>query len=458
MRDWRSALPIIVPLIALGVIAVAILVRVVRDTSEKPAVQQAKVVSRAPMAPKHVDRPPSKAQQQMSEREKEIHDFANGPVARVVKKGLEDQLVNDPFGRGPAKADSPPVQTAKDSEDAATDSAEMFKNLREAKNKFNSTIVADLERILGECREIVKAKAAAVADPVVVKNLLKEVDELRINGAIPTAPDFEAQRKSHLEARKVAARVLYLAYQSTVSELTKALEVDKALEIKTEMDEFVTKERQRLGLPSTEPKIAADDKAEAPEIEPDMKKPGFDFSDFIAKFVDEVERVAKLETGAKRDEELRKTLDRLDGILRSHSLRFHFPIREVTHGYGGRYEVQLDEPDEGENLAGIDFIRSYELEGSLAREATRIRPGDVFEVSGKPRLGAAGAAASRPGPRLMNFASIHFNTRYGYLNYQFYMQNFDVQIRKRPAAPNDDSNAAKSNAAKLPPAMRRAKD
>jgi hypothetical protein len=347
-------------------------------------------------------------------------------------------------------ADAP----AKEAADEAT-TGETFKRLREAKGKFNEAVVLDLERLLKECQEVVRAQAAATADPVIVKGLLEEVEKLKTKGAVPVAREFDAPSKRHLEFRRSAARALFDVYQTTVADLTKALQVDNALQVKDEMDEFVDKERKKLGVESADAPAVPTKTAESPALEPEEKTVPFSFDRFLAQFVDEVERVAKLETGAKRFEQYREMMDKFDDKLKSHTLRFHFPIREVTPQGGGRYVAHLDKPDEAQALAGVNFIGSYALDGPMARDATRIRPGDVLELSGKPRLSGSGSVDNRPGPRLIRFASIQLRSPFGGITYPFYLQSYDARIRKqRDPAKDDDSDETKAKARALPPAMR----
>jgi hypothetical protein len=248
-----------------------------------------------------------------------------------------------------------------------------------------------------------------------------------------------------LDFRRAAASELYAVYKSAVAELTKALEVDKALVIKAEMEGFVEKEKQRLGLSSSIPAVPP---VAVPAVEPGERLTGFSFPDFVDKFLDEINRVASFDTGAKRDQEHRKMMERFDQNLRSHSVRFHFPITEVTTNDGRRFTLHLGLPDEMKGIPGIRLIfDDYLLEGSAARDAVNIRPGDTFELFGKLRISTAG---SRGGPSL---ALIDLRTD-GVPEYYFYPQTFDYVIRKKRDRGNDPTDDTRSKKTVVPSALR----
>src|SRR5205823_3687491 len=84
-------------------------------------------------------------------------------------------------GPNPAVAEEPKV----------FDEVEVFKPLREAKQKLRDTIAADQPRLIAECQEVVKREAAVTGDLALAKELLKEVEELKTNGKVPTKKQFE---------------------------------------------------------------------------------------------------------------------------------------------------------------------------------------------------------------------------------------------------------------------------
>jgi hypothetical protein len=260
---------------------------------------------------------------------------------------------------------------------------EISKNLRDAKRTFRELISADLGRILGECQENLESEAtSADPDPATIKRLLNEIDRLQRDSVLPSAPHFDYQRRTHLEFRRAAAVALHDVYRQTVRDLTKALEVQRAIEVKDEMDNFASKEG--LSSPTT---ASADAKPVATAPAQPASLPPFNLADALAKFADDVKQVASHETGAVRDKEHRTMMDRVNRSLGPHTVTLHYDVREIVTTDGRGFTAQLGAPAELANITGITHdLHSYKLDSTEARQASIYRRGDVVELSGTPFL------------------------------------------------------------------------
>jgi hypothetical protein len=242
-----DALPILVPCACVGLVLLAIAIGEVRRLNHR-----ADLLANRPEASTALPTPPQVKEKPPAET-RLVVDSSAPDVPREVDNAAPQTPPPPAIAEAALPADeeprqAPPERTAAEETSEPFDEDAIFKKLREAKSQFRDTVAADLQRIVSECEEIAKREASATGNLSLARELLKEVAELKESGTIPTGPQFEAPRKSHLEARRSAARELYGAYKETVDSLVKNLALERAINVKDEMDEFVAKERQVLGV------------------------------------------------------------------------------------------------------------------------------------------------------------------------------------------------------------------
>lgn len=110
--------------------------------------------------------------------------------------------------------------------------------------------------------------------------------------------------------------------------------------------------------------------------------------DFVRRFIEELRRIAQLDTDAQKRVEHAKAMDRFGAEMKRHTLVFRFPIENIVRENDGRgYLLRLGRPmglgDMEEQIRYEDEARHVDLQESKALSLGR---GAVCEIRGKGRF------------------------------------------------------------------------
>jgi hypothetical protein len=299
-RDWSGFLPILVPAVSLAVVVSAICIREVNQALRRrqavagAVATPAKRPRRKPETPTVVLKtaPPAASEPNVPEpqlveqvAQPDNFDVARQPLAEgepLAQDAPQKEAIEKPqeqldaprrdFNRQneqvpdtkdvlpidavsiPAAAPRPDAAVAREA--PPFDEVGFFKSLREAKTRFRTTTAEGLTRFTTQCEDVVKREAKSTGDLELASHLLKEVDELKKSGRIPAGSQFEDARRALIDERKQADRDLYDIYKSTIDGLVRELQIERAINLKDEMEIFVRKEREFLGMTAAPPMLA----------------------------------------------------------------------------------------------------------------------------------------------------------------------------------------------------------
>jgi hypothetical protein len=266
-------------------------------------------------------------------------------------------------------------------------------------------------------------EVSATGDLDATKAVIAERDRFG-KGVFPRSKAMAAYMSDYAERRAGADRALIEAYDEAESDYTKQLKMDEAASIRKEKVRFAATEAKFM-----EPFRAAKQEAEPEATSKGAVDTGGYLKSFSERLHNQIDAIAKLETSAKRDDAHATMIHSLDEELQKKTLTLRFPIKDVQHAYQSQYTFLLSQPDEVAGIKGqSSFMGSMTLEFPPA-ETAKIKPGDLFIVSGTSRLKSTqgGYSESIQGA----VSPVQLQSDVSKTTYNIYLQNYKVRIEHK---------------------------
>ena len=299
---------------------------------------------------------------------------------------------------------------AERAEDAAT-------ILKKAEGTWAKSLVLAHDNLSDEFDKALQ-EAVTNRDPAAIQSIKADRVPFHTQRIFPRSVAMRPYVNQYLHQRADADKKLIAAYDKAILMRKGEQEMAQASALQDELKQFGVEEAEirdaiKTGIP----------------LPASTRRLLKDFSILLHARITEI---ARLDTSVKRDDAHASMLRTFDDYLQKLTLTFRFPIKDVQHEPGGRngwYTFSLSQPLEAAGVLGqSSFMATMTLEFQ-ATEVAKIKPGDLFVVSGTPRI------KSVQGAYIENIegavSAIQLQSDISRNSYNLYLQNFKIKIEHK---------------------------